>query len=237
MTVSPPMGGPSRRRTSDEMPQSGVLPLTVDEVLTTTRSVRRRLDLTRPVERTVIEECVVIAQQAPSASNTQPFHFVVVSEASQRAALGHLFRLGLERYKTRPEGLYRRPYSDADDEGRCNRIIASLEHLGSHIDEVPLHVIPCIEGSLDGLPRDRVAAMMASVIPAAWSFMLAARVRGLGTCWTTLHLQFGEQAREVLGLPRDVTQVALIPTAYSSGVEFRPAHRRPVSEILHWDRW
>lgn len=216
---------------------STILPLSVDELLTTTRSVRRRLDVSKPVEREVIEECLLIAQQAPSASNMQQFHFVVVTDPEQRAQLGDLFRRGLEVYENRPDGLYQMRCESDADERRRSRIVASLEHLGEQIQAVPVHVVPCVEGRLEAGPAARVAALTASVMPAAWSFMLAARSRGLGTCWSTLHLQFPEEADTVLGLPADVSQVALIATAHSKGTEFKPAHRRPLEEILHWDRW
>jgi nitroreductase len=214
-----------------------ILPLTVDQLLTTTRSVRRRLDLSKEVSPETIEECLRIAQQAPSASNMQQFHFVVVVDAEQRACLGDLFRRGLETYKDREDGLYRRRCDRLDEERRRKRIIESLEHLARHIHEVPVHVVPCVEGRLAVEPHAKIAALTASVIPATWSFMLAARSRGLGTCWSTLHLQFPEEADAVLGLPSGVTQIALVATAHSKGTTFQPAHRRPLDEILHWNRW
>jgi nitroreductase len=116
---------------------------------------------------------------------------------------------------------------------------SSAEYLVEHIHEVPVHVLPCVEGSLTGRRAGSVAALMGGVIPAAWSFMLAARSRGLATCWTNLHMLPGdcEDANQVLGLPLGVMQVALIPTAYSIGRDFKPAHRRPLAKIVHYDRW
>jgi nitroreductase len=211
--------------------------LTVDDVLCTTRAVRRRLDLSRSVPKEILLECLEIAQQAPSASNKQPFHFVVVTDPSRRAFLGSLFRRGLQLYRRRQDSLYREEVSDPDEVARRQRIIASLEHLGSSIDAVPVHVVPCVEGLTEESDPVRVAALMASVIPAAWSFMLAARARGIGTCWSTLHLPFAAEASDVLEIPTCVRQVALIPTAYSIGNSFRPAHRRPLDDIVHWDKW
>lgn len=211
--------------------------MTFDHVLLTTRAVRRRLDLHRPVEQEVLRECFELAQQAPTQSDTQRFHFIVVTDKVQRDALGELFRRGHEIYKTLPAGVYGIKHSDMQQEATRLKIIQSLEYLVAHIHEVPVHVIPCIVGSIEGTSLVGVSALMGSVIPAAWSFVLAARSRGLGTCWTNLHLLLAEEADKVLGLPAGVMQVALIPTAYTIGLDFRPAHRRPLDEILHYDRW
>jgi nitroreductase len=213
--------------------------MSVDEVLTTTRSVRRRLDLTRRVEPALMTECLALAQQAPSPSNAEGFHFVVVTDRGQRAALGELFRRGYEIYKTLPTSLYELRHDDQGREQARLRTIRSAEYLVEHIHEVPVHVLPCVEGSLAGRRAGSVAALMAGVIPAAWSFMLAARSRGLATCWTNLHLLPGDgaDADQVLGVPAGVMQVALIATAHSVGRDFRPAHRRPLAEIVHYNRW
>jgi nitroreductase len=103
---------------------------------------------------------------------------------------------------------------------------------------VPVHVIPCIEGRIDGAPGPRQASKWASIIPAAWSFMLAARERGLGTVWTTFHLNWEQEASEILGIPYgEVMQAALIPVAYTMGTDFRAARRAPLDTMVHWDRW
>jgi nitroreductase len=207
------------------------------QALTTTRSVRRRLDLSRDVSPELLVECVRVAQQAPSASNRQNFHFVLVTAAEQRAALGDLFRRGLDNYRQWSDGLYQIERGDPCDNRRRHRIIASLEHLAAHIDKVPVHVIPCVEGKLESTELARASALMGSVMPAAWSFALAARAHGLGTCWTTLHLQFVDEANAILGLPDDVLQVALLATAHTIGTQFGAAYRRPVEGIVHWQRW
>jgi nitroreductase len=208
-----------------------------DHVLLTTRAVRKRLDLHRPVEQEVLRECFELAQQAPTQSDTQSFHFIVVTDKVQREALGELFRRGHAIYKTLPGGVYGLKHSDMKQEATRLRIIKSLEHLVDHIHEVPVHVVPCVVGSTEGMTPASVSVLMGSVIPATWSFMLAARSRGLGTCWTNLHMLLAEEADKVLGLPAGVMQVALIPTAYTIGLDFRPAYRRPLDEILHQDRW
>jgi nitroreductase len=206
------------------------LNLSADEVLSTTRAVRRRLDLTRPVEREVLAECLRLAQQAPSGSNAQGWHFVVVTDAAGRAALAELWRRGADRYW---KALGPGPF----DPGR-ERIIETVRHLSEHMHEVPVHVIPCIEGRIDGAPGAAQAGKWASIIPAAWSFMLAARERGLGTVWTSFHLGWEAEAAEILGIPYDrMMQAALIPVAYTIGHDFKPASREPLETMVHWDRW
>jgi nitroreductase len=207
------------------------LNLTPDELLSTTRAVRKRLDLNRPVEREVLEECLRLAQQAPTASYAQDWHFVVVTDAERRAALGELWRGVAVRY------LERRAAAAAADP-RIARLGDAVRHLAERIHQVPVHVIPCLEGRTDGAPGAAQASRWASIIPAAWSFMLAARARGLGTAWTTFHLRHERAAAEILGIPYDkVTQAALIPVAYTIGTDFRPAPRKPLDTMVHWDRW
>jgi nitroreductase len=208
-----------------------LLELTPDELLATTRSVRKRLDLTRPVEREVLTECLRLAQQAPTASYAQNWHFVVVTDPERRAALGELWRAAAGRY------LERRAAAAAADE-RIGRINDAVRHLATHIHQVPVQVIPCVEGRTDHAPVVVQASRWGSIIPAAWSFMLAARARGLGTVWTTFHLRQEREAAELLGIPFDeVMQAALIPVAYTVGTDFRPAARHPLDTMVHWDQW
>jgi nitroreductase len=208
-----------------------LLDLTPDDVLATTRTVRKRLDLTRPVEREVLEDCLLLAQQAPSSSFAQNWHFVVVTDAGKRAALGELWRGVAGPY------LERRAAAAAADRSVA-RIGEAVRHLAEHIHEVPVHVIPCVEGRTDGKPAAAQASRWASIIPAAWSFMLAARARGLGTAWTTFHLRHEREAAELLGIPYDkVMQAALIPVAYTIGTEFKPAVRKSLDTMAHWDHW
>jgi nitroreductase len=205
------------------------LDLTPDELLSTTRAVRKRLDLTRPVPRDVLEECLRLAQQAPTAGYSQKWHFLVVRDAAKRAALGELWREVCYPYLQRGGGAR---------EGQMLRISDAVVHLAEHIHEVPVHVIPCVEGRYEGKPNALVASMFGSIIPAAWSFMLAARSRGLGSVWTTFHLMHEERAAEILGIPyEEVTQVALIPVAYTLGTDFKPGKRKPLDTMVHWDSW
>jgi nitroreductase len=208
-----------------------LLDLTPDELLSTTRSVRRRLDLTRPVEREVLEECLRLAQQAPTASYAQNWHFVVVTDPGRREALGELWRGVAGPY------LERRAAAAAADP-RVARINDAVRYLADHIHQVPVHAIPCVEGRTEQAPVALQASRWASIIPAAWSFMLAARARGLGSVWTTFHLRREREAAEILGIPFDqVMQAALIPVAYTIGADFKPAARHRLDTMAHWDRW
>jgi nitroreductase len=208
------------------------LKLTPDELLSTTRAVRKRLDLERPVEREVLEDCLRLAQQAPAASNRQHWHFIVVTDADKRAQLGELYRKGAElSYSGRFAGI-----RSADPQTR--RLLESAKYLVDHIHEVPVHVVPAIEGRpADPSPKAQ-AGMWGTILPAAWSFMLACRSRGLGTAWTTFHLAYEQEAAEILGIPFDeISQAALIPVAYTIGTEFKPAPRAPLETMVHWEGW
>ena len=207
-----------------------MLELTPDELLTTTRAVRKRLDLSRPVEREVLDECLALAQQAPTGSYRQDWHFVVVTDPELKAGLAELWRAGGERYLAGVD--------PAAAEGMMGRVLGGVFHLRDHLHEVPVHVIPCIEGRTDGKSVFAQASRWGSIMPAAWSFMLAARSRGLGTVWTSFHLAHEQEAAELLGIPYDdVMQAALIPVAYTIGTEFKPAVRAPLDSMVHWDRW
>jgi nitroreductase len=209
-----------------------LLPLTPDELLSTTRAVRRRLDLERPVEREVLEECLRLGQQAPVGSYNEIWHFVVVTDAEKRAALGELWRSFGQKY------LGERPEPDPARGAHATRLLDSVWYLIDHIGDVPVHVIPCIEGRTDGKAAPVQASKFGTIVPAVWSFMLAARSRGLGTCWTTFHLGYEEEAAEILGVPyAEVMQVALVPVAYTIGTDFKPARRKPLDTMVHWDAW
>jgi nitroreductase len=211
-----------------------LLDLTPDQVLTTTRSVRKRLDFARPVEPEVISECLEIAVQAPTGGNRQQWHFVVVTDPARRLAVGDIYRRGYALYRGSGS-----PRLDATARGQTlQRVINSSDYLAAHIHEAPVLVIPCIRGRLEGKSSVEQAGTWGSILPAAWSFMLAARARGLGTTMTTVHLYFEQEAAEVLGIPYEkMTQAALIPVAYTKGTDFAPAPRESIESIVHWNHW
>jgi nitroreductase len=208
------------------------LNLSADEVLTTTRSVRKRLDFSRPVEPQVIKECLQIAVQAPSASNRQDWHFIFVTEPETRAKLSDIYQRGAEI-----------SYASRDNEDLAfseekRRVRESSQYLIAHMAEAPVLFVPCIEGRTDQAPIASQASRWGTIIPAMWSFMLAARNRGLGTCLTTMHLNLEQEAADVLGIPYDeIMQVGLVPIAYTKGTDFKLAKRQPLETVMHWERW
>lgn len=211
------------------------LDLTPDELLTTTRSVRKRLDLERPVPLELVRECLDIALQAPSGSNRQQWHWVVVTDEGQRAAIGDLYRRAVESYLDSPGSAARLFAEDPERAAVQSRVGDSVAYLGERMGKVPVLVIPCLRVSR--LPGGNQAGLWGSILPAAWSYMLAARARGLGTAWTTLHLMYEAEVAALLSLPEDVRQAALIPTAFTIGTDFKPARREPLESVLHVDRW
>jgi len=197
---------------------------TIDHLLSTTRAVRKRLDLERPVPPAVVEECLRLAIQAPTGSNRQGWHWVVVTDADKRAALAEMYRAGfgpyMERARSGSEGL--------------TRVGDSALWLAERLEQVPVHVIPCIEDYTKGSAHGGV---WASIYPAVWSFQLALRSRGLGSVLTTLHLPRARDAAELLGIPDGVLQAGLVPVAYYTGDDFKPAKRHPVEHVTSWNRW
>ena len=214
------------------------LGLSADELLTTTRAVRKRLDLERDVPLDVVRECIEIAVQGPTGSNAQSWHWVVVTDPDKRAALGDIYRRAFTFY--RESGLADATAGDHPERADVQeRVVSSAEYLADHLAEVPVLVIPCLELRIsEGLPSVATASLWGSLFPAAWSFMLAARERGLGTCWTTLHLMHEQEAAEVLGIPfESVSQGLLTPVAYTKGTEFKPGPRADLDPIVHVDGW
>lgn len=207
---------------------------TVDQLLTTTRSVRKRLDYSRPVPLEVIRQCIEIAIQAPTGSNRQEWSFVIVSDADKKKQLADLYRKGVEIYAQMPQ-----PERSADDLRTRQRpnVLASSIHLLQTMEQAPLLLIPCIEGRVEGAPQFAQASLYGSILPAVWSFMLAARARGIGSAWTTIHLMFEKEAAAVLRIPDHVTQAALLPVAYFTGAGFKPARRIPSREFTYLDTW
>lgn len=209
---------------------------TADHLLTTTRSVRKRLDFTRPVEPEIIERCLEIATQAPSGSNRQGWHFMVISDPEKRKAVANYYRKSFAVYigSGGPRGQVQ---SDDPRLARASKVRDSAMYLSEHMHEAPVLVIPCIEGRPDNASPSAQAGFYGSILPAAWSLMLALRARGLGSAWTTLHLVYEQEVAEVLGIPANITQAALLPVAYYTGDDFKPAYRVPARDLTYWDQW
>jgi nitroreductase len=219
---------------------SELLPLTPDELLSTTRAVRKRLDFERPVPDDLIRECVALAMQSPSGSNDMSMQFVVVRDPERKAAIGEIYRQCYAMYKTW-DGVYIGSIdkgSVAANEQQA-RSASSADHLGEQMGDAPALVIACTTGGrVDGSPALISANRFGNVLPAMWSFMLAARARGLGTAWTTLHLVMEQQVADILGIPfNEVQQACLSPLAFTIGTDFKPAARPPADSIIHWDTW
>ena len=213
------------------------LNLSADEVLKTTRSVRKRLDFDKPVERAIVEECLEIALQAPTGSNSQGWHWIVVEDAAKKKALADIYRKNWDLYANMPG----REFAAGDTRGeRMPLVRDSATFLAENFEKAPMLMIPCIDGRLDNLPAFAGAGAWGSLLPAVWSFMLALRERAMGSAWTTIHLmnEGEKEAADLLGIPFDkVTQGGLFPIAYTIGTEFKPAKREPLSKVLHWDKW
>jgi nitroreductase len=208
------------------------LDLTPDQLLSTTRAVRKRLDFDRPLEMSVVRECVELALQAPSGSNAQGWHFMVITDEAKRNAIGEIYRKGFELYRGMDVSAHAlaKTQENTADTAQMERVVDSAL------------IIPCITGRMEQIPGNFAviaqASQYGSILPAFWSFMLAARSRGLGTSWTTIHLMFEEEVAGLLDIPyQEITQVALSPIAYTKGTDFKPARRRSLEGVLHVDSW
>ncbi|WP_344153232.1 nitroreductase family protein [Kribbella yunnanensis] len=204
-----------------------------DELLTTTRTVRKRLDLDRPVPLELVRECIEVAVQAPSGSNRQTWHWMVVTDVEKRAAIGEYYRLAVEQYLA-SEGAAGKLHADDPERGPVQRRVGdSVAYLGERMGQVPVLVIPCL--TVSKLPAGNQSGTWGSILPAAWSYCLAARARGLGTAWTTLHMVYEKEIQELLGLPEEIRQSVLLPTAYYTGDTFKPAARQSLDDVIHVD--
>ncbi len=203
-----------------------------DLLLSTTRSVRKRLDFDRPVEREVLLECLRLAVQAPTASNRQTWRWVVVTEPDLRLKIADYYREAALPY-------LRESQANAADGGDAQgqRVFESALYLAENLEKAPVFVIPCLDEDLADEDRGAGIVALGSIVQAGWSFQLALRARGLGSTWTTLHLHRAKEVAELLRIPAGVTQVSLIPVAYTKGLDFKPARRPPVERITHWNYW
>ena len=216
----------------------------VDHVLQTTRSVRLRLDLERPVPQALIKEALNVALQAPTGANTQTWRFLVVSDPEVRARIADYYRLAAQAYVEGKTALSRtgvtmmREYAAEDlRQQQREAMMKSGGFLMENLQRVPVMIIPCIESRFEHEDVFTQASMWGSILPATWSLMLALRARRLASAWTTLHLLYEKEIAELLGIPPNVTQAALLPVAWLTGGDLKPAARLPLNEVTYWDRW
>lgn len=209
--------------------------MTPEELLTTTRSVRRRLDFDRPVPPELLLACLRMAVQAPTGGNRQGWQWIFVTDHDKKNRIGELYRESWSSYikQSRPT------YAEGDPRRhQLPRVFRSAQFLADRFGDVPAMVVPCIEGRVEGKSNDEVAGLYGSIVPAAWSFMLAARLHGLGSAYTTLHLSFEKEIAELLGIDFErYTQVALLTIGFFTGESFNPAQRVSLNEIVHWNHW
>jgi nitroreductase len=211
------------------------LNLSVDEALSTTRAVRKRLDVSRPVPREVIEECLELALQAPNGSNRNTWRWLVVDDPAMIAKLGAEYRTAMGVLW---DGQAKGAPSVLGDVPREDRLLESAYALAEKIDKVPAMLIPLAPGRPDGQGALEQAVYWGSIMQAVWSFLLALRERGLGSAWTTVALRREKEIAELLGIPfEDYTQVGLFPIAYTIGTDFKRAWRKPVAEVLSYNRF
>ena len=205
-----------------------------DTLLTTTRAARKRFDLNRLVEEQQIIKCLKISQQVPKGSNRQGWQWVIITDKGKRRIIANYYRQGAGNYLEEGKNSARDKGDDQDF-----KVFESAQYLADNMEDVPLLVIPCIDTSHMPLnaPGRKWLSLGGSIFPAIWSFQLALRARGLGSCITTLHLAYEREISKIIGIPDNFAQVALLPVAYTKGTEFKPAKRPPVSEIIHWNSW
>ncbi len=204
-----------------------------DHLLTTTRAVRKRLDLTRDVPTELIADCIRVATQAPAGGNVQQWRWLIIDDPDLKLGIADLYRRAYEPYIAA-----QREAVAASGNRDAAAIMSSSDHLAEVLHQVPAFVIPCMFGRPDqAVIHGSLAGWYGSILPAVWSFMLAARSRGLGTAWTTLHLAYEAEAAELMGIPDTVSQVALTPVAYYTGDDFKPGSRLPVEKVTYRNGW
>ena len=202
---------------------------TVDRLLSTTRAVRRRLDYDRPVSREVILDCIRLSQQAPTGTNAQHWRWLVLDDPEKKRAIGELYARGIPLLDE---------YSKSAKDEQTATVYRQARDFAARLGDVPVLVIPCLEGRLDDdAEQVHITTYYGSIYQAVWSFQLALRSRGLGSVFTTMHLAFEGESRKILGLPEHVVQTALLPVAYTLGLDFKPTNRPPPESITHFNAW
>jgi nitroreductase len=214
----------------------------IDRLLTTTKAVRHRLDLTRPVPRDVLVECIRLACYAPNASNGQEWRWVVLDDREQIRRAGELYR---DILVPRVSTMLETKLADGDEAGA--RISRSILYLADKMPEVPVIVIPCYDRSLKLERYSRLlqqditmspemnSASYGSIYPAVWSFQLALRSRGLGSAFTTAHQFDRAGMARIVGIPEAWDQTCLIPVGYTTGDDFAPSPRGSVEDVIVWN--
>ncbi len=199
----------------------------VDWALSTTRSVRRRIDWERPIEPEVIEAAIDVATQAPTGVQAESWRFLVLTEPEPKQAVATLYRSAFDRYVS--------ARTQAQAEVAAPR--PAQAQLAERLAEMPALILVCAEGA----PASDLTALQVgfygSVLPAAWSLMVALRVRGIGSTWTSLHLLHADETARALGIPDGVTQTVLLPCGYTKDATLRPANRKPATEVAYWNQW
>jgi nitroreductase len=211
-----------------------LLPLNPDQLLTTTRAVRKRLDLERPVARELVEECIEIGMQAPSGSNRQAWQWIPVDDAATKAGIARLYGEVFDSFEPRSGG-----WAEGDTRTeRSAAVSSSAQHLRDHLHEVPVILVVYQEGRIEELAWPSHPGFWGSAVPAIWSFMLALRARGLGSAWTTMTCRREEDMASLLGVDHtSYTQIGMFPVAYTIGTDFKPAPRLDPGSVIHWNRW
>ena len=201
----------------------------VDYILQTTRSVRKRLDLTRPVDENVIIKCLDIAVQAPTGSNAQGWKWLIVTDKEKIAKIGEYYKKSFTAYSSSGS-----PPKRADPEQQ-KKVADSSSYLADHMGEVPMLIFACVTGRTNEIPL--AAGLFGSIIPAAWSLMLSLRARGIGAAWTTLHMAYDKECNEILGIPDYITTAVMLPVGYFKGETFKKAMRNPAKDFTYWNTW
>ena len=209
----------------------------VDKILTTTRSVRKRLNFARDVDNDVIKACIEIALQAPTGANGQGWHFLIVDDPQKKAVIADYYKQAWAHFYGGTEENANPSAGQAHNPKSQRAMWRSAAYLAANFEKVPVMIIACVEGRFEAASPLAQASMYGSILPAVWSLMLALRARGLGSAWTTLHIQFEREIGELLGIPDTYTQAVLLPVAHFTGDDFKPADRLPASEVTSWNYW